>query len=258
MSNPETSTIPLVTDDETNVIRIEDLHKSFGEHEVLRGVNAQVKVGQVVCIIGPSGSGKSTLLRCINGLEGITSGNIWLGGYNLSDENVDLNEVRKHVGMVFQHFNLFPHLTVIENITLAPTQVKKYSEDRARKEGLELLRRVGLEDKADARPASLSGGQKQRVAIARALAMNPEIMLFDEATSALDPEMVGEVLGVIRSLAEEGMTMVLVTHEMGFAREVADRVAFIDQGVVQEVGTPEQIFGNPESPRLQDFLSKVL
>ena len=258
MSNPETSTIPLVTDDETNVIRIEDLHKSFGEHEVLRGVNAQVKVGQVVCIIGPSGSGKSTLLRCINGLEGITSGNIWLGGYNLSDENVDLNEVRKHVGMVFQHFNLFPNMTVIENITLAPTQVKKYSEGRARKEGLELLRRVGLEDKADARPASLSGGQKQRVAIARALAMNPEIMLFDEATSALDPEMVGEVLGVIRSLAEEGMTMVLVTHEMGFAREVADRVAFIDQGVVQEVGTPEQIFGNPESPRLQDFLSKVL
>ena len=258
MSNPETSTIPLVTDDETNVIRIEDLHKSFGEHEVLRGVNAQVKVGQVVCIIGPSGSGKSTLLRCINGLESITSGNIWLGGYNLSDEKVDLNEVRKHVGMVFQHFNLFPNMTVIENITLAPTQVKKYSEDRARKEGLELLRRVGLEDKADARPASLSGGQKQRVAIARALAMNPEIMLFDEATSALDPEMVGEVLGVIRSLAEEGMTMVLVTHEMGFAREVADRVAFIDQGVIQEVGTPEQIFGNPESPRLQDFLSKVL
>ncbi len=258
MSNPETSTIPLVTDDETNVIRIEELHKSFGEHEVLRGVNAQVKVGQVVCIIGPSGSGKSTLLRCINGLESITSGNIWLGGYNLSDEKVDLNEVRKHVGMVFQHFNLFPNMTVIENITLAPTQVKKYSEDRARKEGLELLRRVGLEDKADARPASLSGGQKQRVAIARALAMNPEIMLFDEATSALDPEMVGEVLGVIRSLAEEGMTMVLVTHEMGFAREVADRVAFIDQGVVQEVGTPEQIFGNPESPRLQDFLSKVL
>jgi polar amino acid transport system ATP-binding protein len=258
MSNPETSTIPLVTDDETNVIRIEALHKSFGEHEVLRGVNAQVKVGQVVCVIGPSGSGKSTLLRCINGLESITSGNIWLGGYNLSDEKVDLNEVRKHVGMVFQHFNLFPNMTVIENITLAPTQVKKYSEDRARKEGLELLRRVGLEDKADARPASLSGGQKQRVAIARALAMNPEIMLFDEATSALDPEMVGEVLGVIRGLAEEGMTMVLVTHEMGFAREVADRVAFIDQGVIQEVGTPEQIFGNPESPRLQDFLSKVL
>ena len=258
MTNPETSTIPLVTDDETNVIRIENLHKSFGEHEVLRGVNAEVKSGEVVCVIGPSGSGKSTLLRCINGLETITSGNIWLGGYNLSDEKVDLNEVRKHVGMVFQHFNLFPNMTVVENITLAPMQVKKYSADRARTEALELLRRVGLEDKADARPASLSGGQKQRVAIARALAMNPEIMLFDEATSALDPEMVGEVLGVIRSLADEGMTMVLVTHEMGFAREVADRVAFIDAGVIQEHGSPEDIFGAPKSPRLKDFLSKVL
>lgn len=258
MANPETSTIPLVTDDETNVIRIEDLHKSFGDHEVLRGVNAKVKSGEVVCIIGPSGSGKSTLLRCLNGLESITSGNIWLGGYNLSDEKIDLNEVRKHVGMVFQHFNLFPNMTVVENITLAPMQVKKYPQDRARKEALELLRRVGLEDKADARPASLSGGQKQRVAIARALAMNPEIMLFDEATSALDPEMVGEVLGVIRSLAEEGMTMVLVTHEMGFAREVADRVMFIDDGVIQEAGPPEQIFGDPTSPRLKDFLSKVL
>ena len=258
MSNPKTSTIPLVPDDETNVIRIEDLRKSFGDNEVLRGVNANVKTGEVICIIGPSGSGKSTLLRCINGLESITSGNIWLGGFNLSDENVDLNEVRKHVGMVFQHFNLFPNMTVAENITLAPTQVKKYSQERARKEALELLRRVGLEDKADARPNALSGGQKQRVAIARALAMNPEIMLFDEATSALDPEMVGEVLGVIRSLAEEGMTMVLVTHEMGFAREVADRVAFIDAGVIQEYGPPEQIFTNPTSDRLKDFLSKVL
>lgn len=258
MSNPETSTIPLITDDETNVIRIEDLHKSFGEHEVLRGVNADVKVGEVICVIGPSGSGKSTILRCLNGLESITSGNIWLGGFNLSDTNVNLNEVRKHVGMVFQHFNLFPHMTVVENITLAPLQVKKYSRSRARDEALELLRRVGLEDKADARPDALSGGQKQRVAIARALAMNPEIMLFDEATSALDPEMVGEVLGVIRSLVEEGMTMVLVTHEMGFAREVADRVAFIDQGVIQEYGSPEQIFDNPTSERLKDFLSKVL
>ncbi|HJF14910.1 MAG TPA: amino acid ABC transporter ATP-binding protein [Enteractinococcus helveticum] len=258
MSSPETSTIPLISDDETNVIRIEDLHKSFGEHEVLRGINANVKTGEVVCIIGPSGSGKSTLLRCINGLESITSGNIWLGGFNLSDEKIDLNEVRKHVGMVFQHFNLFPNMTVAENITLAPTQVKKYTQERARTEALELLRRVGLEEKADARPASLSGGQKQRVAIARALAMNPEIMLFDEATSALDPEMVGEVLGVIRSLADEGMTMVLVTHEMGFAREVADRVAFIDAGVIQEYGPPEQIFGNPTSDRLKDFLSKVL
>lgn len=258
MSNPKTSTIPLVSDDETNVIRIEDLRKAFGDNEVLRGVNANVKTGEVVCVIGPSGSGKSTLLRCINGLETITSGNIWLGGFNLSDENVDLNEVRKHVGMVFQHFNLFPNMTVAENITLAPTQVKKYSQERARTEALELLRHVGLEDKADARPDSLSGGQKQRVAIARALAMNPEIMLFDEATSALDPEMVGEVLGVIRSLADEGMTMVLVTHEMGFAREVADRVAFIDAGVIQEYGPPEQIFSNPTSDRLKDFLSKVL
>lgn len=258
MANPKTSTIPLVTDDETNVIRIEDLHKSFGEHEVLSGVNAEVKIGQVICVIGPSGSGKSTLLRCMNGLETISSGNIWLGGFNLADKDVDLNEVRKHVGMVFQHFNLFPNMTVIENITLAPIQVKKYDQQRARKEATELLRRVGLEDKAEVRPDSLSGGQKQRVAIARALAMNPEIMLFDEATSALDPEMVGEVLGVIRSLAEEGMTMVLVTHEMGFAREVADRVAFIDEGIIQEVGPPEQIFGNPESTRLQDFLSKVL
>ena len=258
MSSPETSTIPLISDDETNVIRIEDLHKSFGEHEVLRGINSNVKTGEVVCIIGPSGSGKSTLLRCINGLESITSGNIWLGGFNLSDEKIDLNEVRKHVGMVFQHFNLFPNMTVAENITLAPTQVKKYTQERARTEALELLRRVSNEEKADARPASLSGGQKQRVAIARALAMNPEIMLFDEATSALDPEMVGEVLGVIRSLADEGMTMVLVTHEMGFAREVADRVAFIDAGVIQEYGPPEQIFGNPTSDRLKDFLSKVL
>lgn len=258
MANSKTSTIPLVTDEQTNVIRIEDLYKSFGEHEVLSGVNAQVKSGQVVCIIGPSGSGKSTLLRCLNGLEAITAGNIWLGGFNLADKDVDLNEVRKHVGMVFQHFNLFPNMTVVENITLAPIQVKKYDQPRARQEALQLLRRVGLEDKADARPDALSGGQKQRVAIARALAMNPEIMLFDEATSALDPEMVGEVLGVIRGLAEEGMTMVLVTHEMGFAREVADRVAFIDEGVIQEVGPPEQIFGNPESTRLQDFLSKVL
>lgn len=258
MANPDTSTIPLVTDDQTNVIRIEDLHKNFGDNAVLRGVNAEVKIGEVICVIGPSGSGKSTLLRCINGLESITSGNIWLGGFNLADKDIDLNEVRKHVGMVFQHFNLFPNMTVLQNITLAPTQVKKHGQDKARKAALELLRRVGLEDKADARPDSLSGGQKQRVAIARALAMNPEIMLFDEATSALDPEMVGEVLGVIRGLADEGMTMVLVTHEMGFAREVADRVAFIDEGVIQEYGSPDEIFGNPTSDRLKDFLSKVL
>lgn len=248
----------LVTDDEGNVIRIEDLHKAFGEHEVLRGVTAEMKMGEVVCVIGPSGSGKSTILRCLNGLESITSGDIWLGGFNLADRDVDLNEVRKHVGMVFQHFNLFPNMTVADNITLAPIEVKKYSRARARTEALELLGRVGLEEKADVRPDSLSGGQKQRVAIARAMAMNPEIMMFDEATSALDPEMVGEVLSVIRSLAEEGMTMVLVTHEMGFAREVADRIAFIDEGVIQEYGPPEQIFEHPESERLKDFLSKVL
>lgn len=248
----------LATDHEGNVIRLENLHKTFGEHEVLRGVTAEMKIGEVICVIGPSGSGKSTILRCLNGLESITSGDIWLGGFNLADRDVDLNEVRKHVGMVFQHFNLFPNMTVVENITLAPIEVKKYSRDRARTEALELLGRVGLEEKADARPDSLSGGQKQRVAIARAMAMNPEIMMFDEATSALDPEMVGEVLSVIRSLAEEGMTMVLVTHEMGFAREVADRIAFIDEGVIQEYGPPEQIFEHPESERLKDFLSKVL
>ncbi len=258
MTHPDTSTLPLVTDDETNVIRIEDLHKSFGDNEVLSGVNAEVKTGEVVCVIGPSGSGKSTLLRCLNGLETITAGNIWLGGFNLADKEVELNEVRKHVGMVFQHFNLFPHMSVLDNITLAPIQVKKYAQSQARQQALELLGRVGLEDKADVRPDALSGGQKQRVAIARALAMSPEIMLFDEATSALDPEMVGEVLGVIRGLAEDGMTMVLVTHEMGFVREVADRVAFIDEGTIQEIGTPDKIFGNPESARLQDFLSKVL
>lgn len=258
MANPETSPMSLATDHEGNVIRLENLHKTFGEHEVLRGVTAEMKIGEVICVIGPSGSGKSTILRCLNGLESITSGDIWLGGFNLADRDVDLNEVRKHVGMVFQHFNLFPNMTVVENITLAPIEVKKYSRDRARTEALELLGRVGLEEKADARPDSLSGGQKQRVAIARAMAMNPEIMMFDEATSALDPEMVGEVLSVIRSLAEEGMTMVLVTHEMGFAREVADRIAFIDEGVIQEYGPPEQIFEHPESERLKDFLSKVL
>lgn len=258
MTTPQTSTIPLVPDDETNVIRVEDLYKAFGDHQVLKGINTNIKAGQVSCIIGPSGSGKSTLLRCLNGLESITSGNIWLGGFNLSDQKVDLNELRKHVGMVFQHFNLFPHMTVAQNIMLAPQQVKKYSTERARNDALDLLQRVGLEDKTDALPDALSGGQKQRVAIARALAMNPEIMLFDEVTSALDPEMVGEVLGVIRSLAQEGMTLILVTHEMGFAREVADQIAFIDEGIIQETGPPEQVFNHPESPRLQDFLSKVL
>ncbi|WBL20641.1 MULTISPECIES: amino acid ABC transporter ATP-binding protein [Citricoccus] len=250
--------MPLVLDDESNIIRIEDLHKSFGSNEVLKGINAQVKTGEVVCVIGPSGSGKSTVLRCLNRLEEATSGNVWIGGHNLSDPKVNINEVRKHVGMVFQHFNLFPNMTVAENIMLAPMQVKKKSRSEAREAALKLLDRVGLSDKADARPSSLSGGQKQRVAIARALAMNPEVMLFDEATSALDPEMVGEVLQVIRDLAKEGMTMILVTHEMGFAREVADRVVFMADGVVTESGNPKDLFENPQTDRLKDFLSKVL
>lgn len=256
--NDHTGTLPLVLDDESNIIRIEDLHKSFGSNEVLKGINAQVKTGEVVCVIGPSGSGKSTVLRCLNRLEEATSGNVWIGGHNLSDPKVNINEVRKHVGMVFQHFNLFPNMTVAENIMLAPMQVKKKSRSEAREAALKLLDRVGLSDKADARPSSLSGGQKQRVAIARALAMNPEVMLFDEATSALDPEMVGEVLQVIRDLAKEGMTMILVTHEMGFAREVADRVVFMADGVVTESGNPKDLFENPQTDRLKDFLSKVL
>ena len=256
--NDHTGTLPLVLDDESNIIRIEDLHKSFGSNEVLKGINAQVKTGEVVCVIGPSGSGKSTVLRCLNRLEEATSGNVWIGGHNLSDPKVNINEVRKHIGMVFQHFNLFPNMTVAENIMLAPMQVKKKSRAEARQAALKLLDRVGLSDKADARPASLSGGQKQRVAIARALAMNPEVMLFDEATSALDPEMVGEVLQVIRDLAKEGMTMILVTHEMGFAREVADRVVFMADGVVTESGNPKDLFENPQTDRLKDFLSKVL
>ncbi|MGO1181879.1 MAG: amino acid ABC transporter ATP-binding protein [Micrococcaceae bacterium] len=250
--------MPLVLDDESNIIRIEDLHKSFGSNEVLKGINAQVKTGEVVCVIGPSGSGKSTVLRCLNRLEEATSGNVWIGGHNLADPKVNINEVRKHIGMVFQHFNLFPNMTVAENIMLAPMQVKKKSRSEAREAALKLLDRVGLSDKADARPSSLSGGQKQRVAIARALAMNPEVMLFDEATSALDPEMVGEVLQVIRDLAKEGMTMILVTHEMGFAREVADRVVFMADGVVTESGKPKELFESPKTDRLKDFLSKVL
>lgn len=257
-TDPQTSTIPLTMDSENNVIRIEDLNKSFGSNAVLQGVNGTVKTGEVVCIIGPSGSGKSTLLRCLNRLETPTSGAVWVGGYNLENPKVDINELRKHVGMVFQHFNLFPNMSVIENIMLAPMNVKKKSKSVARAAGIELLKKVGLADKADARPSSLSGGQKQRVAIARALAMNPEVMLFDEVTSALDPEMVGEVLQVIRDLADGGMTLVLVTHEMGFAREVADRVMFIWEGKIAESGTPEEIFDHPKTDRLQDFLSKVL
>ena len=239
-------------------ITVTGLRKSFGTNEVLKGIDAVVSEGEVVCVIGPSGSGKSTFLRCLNKLEDITAGHVVVDGFDLADPKVDINEVRRHIGMVFQHFNLFPHMTVAENIMLAPVELKKAAKPQAREQALALLDKVGLREKADARPASLSGGQKQRVAIARALAMNPGIMLFDEATSALDPEMVGEVLQVIKDLARTGMTMVLVTHEMGFAREVADRVIFMADGVVCEEGTPEDVFGNPAQPRLREFLSKVL
>ncbi|MHA7242030.1 amino acid ABC transporter ATP-binding protein [Paeniglutamicibacter antarcticus] len=240
------------------MITVNGLRKSFGPNEVLKGIDVEIAEGEVVCVIGPSGSGKSTLLRCLNKLEEITAGQVMVDGFDVTDPKVDINEVRRHVGMVFQHFNLFPHMSVLENIMLAPVESKKANKSDAREQALKLLARVGLEEKANARPASLSGGQKQRVAIARALAMNPGIMLFDEATSALDPEMVGEVLQVIRDLAAEGMTMVLVTHEMGFAKEIGDRVIFMDDGVVCESGSPEELFGNPQQERTQEFLSKVL
>ena len=240
------------------MIEVKDLRKSFGELEVLKGISEKIEDGEVVCIIGPSGSGKSTFLRCLNMLEEPTGGEIYLDGRQINDRDVDIDEVREKLGMVFQSFNLFPHMTVMGNLTLAPVKVKGMSEDEAKEKAMKLLRTVGLEDKADAYPSSLSGGQKQRVAIARALAMDPEIMLFDEPTSALDPEMVGEVLNVMRDLADQGMTMVIVTHEMGFAREVADRVLFIDQGIVMEQGTPQQMFNAPQNDRTKDFLSKVL
>ena len=240
------------------MIEVKDLRKSFGELEVLKGISERIEDGEVVCIIGPSGSGKSTFLRCLNMLEEPTGGEIYLDGRQINDREVDIDEVREKLGMVFQSFNLFPHMTVMGNLTLAPVKVKGMSEDEAKEKAMKLLRTVGLEDKADAYPSSLSGGQKQRVAIARALAMDPEIMLFDEPTSALDPEMVGEVLNVMRDLADQGMTMVIVTHEMGFAREVADRVLFIDQGIVMEQGTPQQMFNAPQNDRTKDFLSKVL
>ncbi|WP_298041640.1 amino acid ABC transporter ATP-binding protein [uncultured Microbacterium sp.] len=239
-------------------IDVQDLHKAFGSNQVLKGIDLQVADGEVVAIIGPSGSGKSTLLRCLNKLEEPTSGCVVIDGVDLMDKSVKLDEVRQRIGMVFQHFNLFPHMTVLENITLAPIELSRMTKAEARERAMKLLERVGLSDKANAKPASLSGGQKQRVAIARALAMDPEIMLFDEATSALDPEMVGEVLQVIRDLAEGGMTMVLVTHEMGFAREVSDRTVFMDGGVVVEAGAPAELFESPKSDRLQDFLAKVL
>ncbi|MRH41670.1 ATP-binding cassette domain-containing protein [Aquibacillus halophilus] len=240
------------------MITVKDLHKSFGDLEVLKGINADVKEKEVVCVIGPSGSGKSTFLRCLNLLEDITSGHVYINGEDLSDPNTNINKLRAEVGMVFQHFNLFPHKTVLENITLAPMKVKGLSKSEADDIGLALLAKVGLSEKANDYPESLSGGQKQRVAIARALAMNPKVMLFDEPTSALDPELVGEVLQVMKDLAEEGMTMIVVTHEMGFAREMGDRVIFMDEGAIQEEGDPNQIFSNPQNPRTQSFLSKIL
>lgn len=239
-------------------VRIKDLHKRYGNTEVLKGIDMEVKSGEVISIIGPSGAGKSTLLRCVNALEMPSSGSVTVYGMDLSDPKTNIDKVREHVGMVFQHFNLFPNMSVAENIMLAPRMIHKTPKEDAYQQALDLLEIVGLKEKADTRPTDLSGGQQQRVAIARALAMNPAVMLFDEATSALDPEMVGDVLEVIRSLAEGGMTMLLVTHEMGFAREVSSRVIFTDAGVIEEEGTPEQIFGNPQSPRLQSFLSKVL
>ncbi|MGL3806875.1 amino acid ABC transporter ATP-binding protein [Paeniglutamicibacter sp. R2-26] len=249
---------PAVETQKPAKITVQGLRKSFGSNEVLKGIDVEIGEGEVVCIIGPSGSGKSTLLRCLNKLEEISAGHVIVDGYDVTDPKVDINEVRRHVGMVFQHFNLFPHMSVVENIMLAPVELKKATKEEAKAQALKLLARVGLEAKANVRPASLSGGQKQRVAIARALAMSPGIMLFDEATSALDPEMVGEVLQVIRDLAAEGMTMVLVTHEMGFAKEIGDRVVFMADGVVCESGRPADLFGNPQQERTKEFLSKVL
>jgi glutamine transport system ATP-binding protein len=240
------------------MIKVNDLRKSFGETEVLKGITTKIHEKEVVCVIGPSGSGKSTFLRCINLLEDITAGEIIVDGSNLVDPKVNINDVRSRVGMVFQHFNLFPHKSVLENITLAPIKVKGMAKAEADTLARSLLDKVGLSEKADVYPNSLSGGQKQRVAIARALAMNPKIMLFDEPTSALDPELVGEVLEVMKELAKEGMTMVVVTHEMGFAKEVGDRVFFIDEGIFMEEGEPNQIFDDPQHPRLKSFLSKVL
>ncbi len=243
---------------ENKKILVKNLKKNFGSLEVLKKISLDVAEGEVVCLIGPSGSGKSTFLRCLNRLEKITAGEVNVDGHPISDPNININRVRENIGMVFQHFNLFPHLTVRENITLAPVELKKMDKENASKKAVELLERVGLADKADSYPGQLSGGQKQRVAIARALAMNPDIMLFDEPTSALDPEMVGEVLEVMKQLAADGMTMVVVTHEMGFAREVADRVIFMDDGYIVEEGTPEELFGNPKEERTISFLNKVL
>ena len=240
------------------MITVTDLCKSFGKLEVLKGVNVEIDKGDVICVIGPSGSGKSTFLRCLNLLETPTSGSILFEGDELTDKKIDIDKHRQKMGMVFQQFNLFPHMTVLDNLTCAPIMLKKTPKAEAEKKAMELLARVGLADRADAWPNQLSGGQKQRVAIVRALCMEPDVMLFDEPTSALDPEMVGEVLDVMKELAKSGMTMVVVTHEMGFAREVASRVLFLDDGVIAEEGTPDEIFGAPKGERLQSFLAKVL
>ena len=240
------------------LIKVENLEKSFNKHEVLKGISTEIKRGEVVCIIGASGSGKSTFLRCLNLLEEPTDGKIFFKGLDITDPKIDINIHRQKMGMVFQQFNLFPHMTILKNMTIAPIKLLKMSKEDAEAKAMTLLEKVGLADRADSYPSQLSGGQKQRVAIVRALCMDPEVMLFDEPTSALDPEMVGEVLNVIKDLASSGMTMAIVTHEMGFAREVADRVIFIDEGVIAEEGTPDEIFGNPKCPRLKDFLSKVL
>lgn len=240
------------------MIEVNNLKKAFGKLEVLNGISETIKENEVVCVIGPSGSGKSTFLRCINLLESPTSGEIFIDGEQINKKDVNINKIRQKLGMVFQNFNLFPHKTTLENITISPIRVNKTPKAEAEKGAMELLQMVGLQDKANVFPSSLSGGQKQRAAIARALAMKPEIMLFDEPTSALDPEMVGEVLQVMKDLAHRGMTMVIVTHEMGFAREVADRVLFMDEGLIVEQGSPEEIFGNPQNERTKSFLSKVL
>lgn len=240
------------------MIEVKDLHKSFGQLNVLNGVSINIQKGEKVVVIGPSGSGKSTFLRCLNRLEEPTGGQVIFEGFDITDKKTNIDKHRQKMGMVFQHFNLFPHLTVLQNITLAPTTLKLQTKEEAEKNAIELLNKVGLVDKANVYPSTLSGGQKQRIAIVRALAMNPDVMLFDEPTSALDPEMVGEVLNVMKQLAEDGMTMVCVTHEMGFAREVADRVIFMYDGIILEEGTPEEIFGNPKNERTKQFLQSVL
>ena len=244
--------------DKKTMVHVENLKKNFGKLEVLKDTSVDIAEGEVVVLLGPSGSGKSTFLRCLNQLEIATAGKILVDGNDVTDKHIDINKVRENIGMVFQHFNLFDHKTVLENIMMAPVELKKMTKEEAKEKGMQLLKRVGMDSKADCYPSQISGGQKQRVAIARALAMNPKIMLFDEPTSALDPEMVGEVLAVMKELASEGMTMVVVTHEIGFAREVADRVIFMDDGYIVEQGTPQEVILNPKEPRTIDFLNKVL